>query len=103
MRFKLWTYEWPVTILTYTNDRTAFSWHTDNWEPIRTITVNIPDCDIEEDEVIIDTNNMSYIWEVITQLKEQWFIWDFVKDASSWFVSYPVYKVSQEVLDIINQ
>lgn len=98
MNFKLWTYEWPVTILEYSNWRTAFSWNTKDWEPIATISVNLPDDLINIDEIAIDINNMSYIWEVITQLKAQGFIWEYVKDIKSWFVSYPVYKVTEELI-----
>lgn len=101
MRFKLWTYEWTVNILKYNNWRIAFSWDTDDWEPISTITVNIVDEVIEDDEVIIDINNMSYIGDVITELTEQWFITTFLKNVWSWFVSYPVYKVSKKILDNI--
>jgi len=101
MNFKLWSYEGPVTMLQYNNWRTAFSWNTKSGEPIATITVNLYDERIASDEVVIDINNMSYIWEVITQLKAQGFITDHVRDTQSWFVNYPVYKVTQEVLDLI--
>ena len=101
MNFKLWKYSGDISFLEYSNGRVAFSWNDNEGMPLATITVNLPDIYLEEDETIIDTNNMNNIWEVIPALIEQWFISEYVRDTKSGYCSYPIYKLTQEVLDII--
>lgn len=74
------------------NDRVALVTEKDN-EPYATLTVNLPDAPIEDDEVAIDVNNLGM--GIINELVEQSII-DYPKPdkwVQSGYVSYPICKL----------
>jgi len=81
----------------YTNGRTAISASADNDGPFGTLTVNIPDAQLAEDEIIVKTysENAAWVPQVLEQLKEHFTPTG--REVHSGFISAPVYKFKQAV------
>jgi hypothetical protein len=79
-----------IQITKYMNNRLALMFICTDYEPWGTMTVNIPDADItEEDEACIDTNNWPDAEEIISEYKLGE---PTGKYARSGYCTYPIYK-----------
>ena len=91
---KIWRYTWQVNKYQYRNWRVALVFEDSRTdETIETLTVNLVDEDVNNNEAFINVN--SSLWnDIITVLKSEWIITDLIWYSQSGFVSYPKYKVT---------
>ena len=91
---KIWRYTWQVNKYQYGNWRVALVFEDSRTdETIETLTVNLVDEDVNNNEAFINVN--SSLWnDIITVLKSEWIITDLIWYSQSGFVSYPKYKVT---------
>lgn len=96
VNFKKW--ECAVEFCRYMdNDRPAIQLvDGETWEPIATATVNLPDVEMEEDEVAVKTYSENE--GMLEALLEAGVVTELVRFEYSGFVTIPIYKLHEDAV-----
>lgn len=96
---QIWKYSWKIQFLKYSNNRTAIAFKWENNSPVWTLTINLPDLELKNDEVFLNSNIQSLpVNEIKSNLKKEWIILEELGEVKSGFCFYPKVRINLDLV-----